>query len=160
MLRTSVHAANQCPWAEPDLSTVANCHGRVPSECRKHGCTDDRKGQFRVGSKLIMIKTRGSWRGGASLLPHLAERPACSPNSAVSSAAAFSCWLLYVVQKSEPWSGKCVLPISELRCFIVFQKRCMFYNPVHSIRDSGVAMPAAESVFIILGIFTTRSRGR
>lgn len=99
--------------------------------------------------RLVMIKTRGSWWGGASLLPHLAERPACSPNCAISSAVAFSCWLLHVVQKSEPWSSKCVLPISELCCFIAFQKRCMFYNSVHSIRDSGVAMPAAELVFNI-----------
>lgn len=92
--------------------------------------------------------------------PHLADCMACSPNRTVSSATACSCWLLHIVQKSEMWSSKWVLPISELCCFITFQKRCTCYNPVHSISDSGVAMPAAEFVFTIHDIFTTRSRGR
>lgn len=81
--------------------------------------------------------------------PHLSDHTACSLSCAVSSAVAFSCWLLHIVQKSTMWSSDCVLPISELCCFIAFQKRCKFYNPVHSIRDSDVAMLTAESVFTI-----------
>lgn len=74
---------------------------------------------------------------------------------------SLSRWLLHIVQKEHTmWSSECVLPISELCCFITFQKRCKFYNPAHSIRDSDVAMPTAESVFTIHDIFTTRSRGR
>lgn len=90
----------------------------------------------------------------------LPDHKDCSLICAVSSAVTFSCWLLHIVQKSTKWSSKCVLPISELCCFIEFQKRCEFYNPVHSIRDSNVAMPAAESVFTTHDVFTTRSRGR
>lgn len=59
------------------VCTVANCHGREPSECRKQGCTDDRKGQFRVGSKLIMIKTEEAGEAGHHLCHTLlSARPA------------------------------------------------------------------------------------
>lgn len=81
--------------------------------------------------------------------PHLADHAACSLICAISSAAAFSRWLLHIVQRSAMWSSKRVLPISEPHCFITFQKGCEFYNLVHPVRDSGVATPTAESVFTI-----------
>lgn len=149
------------PWGSTSVTlrvcTVTSFHGRVPSECGKDG-----GGGQMTEKRLRITKTRGCWWGGGITPAHtlLSARPVASTVCAVSSALAFSRWLPHIVQKSETQSSKCGLPISEPCCFIAFQKRCRFYNPVRPIRDNGVAMPTAEFVVTVHDIFTTRSWGR